>query len=65
MKRKLLTAVVVTAGVLVLLSGCKKKEEDCVKIGLLHSLTGTMAISETPVRDSELLAIKEINELSL
>ena len=62
MNKKLLTAVVATAGVLILLSGCKKKEEDFIKIGLLHSLTGTMAISETPVRDSELLAIKEINE---
>ena len=62
MKKKLLTAVVVSAGILVLLSGCKKKEEEYVKVGLLHSLTGTMAISETPVRDSELLAIKEINE---
>ncbi len=62
MKKKLLTAVVVSAGILALLSGCKKKEEEYVKVGLLHSLTGTMAISETPVRDSELLAIKEINE---
>ena len=62
MKKKLLTAVVVSAGILVLLSGCKKKEEEYVKVGLLHSLSGTMAISETPVRDSELLAIKEINE---
>ena len=38
-----------------------KKENNIVKIGLLHSLTGTMAISEIPVRDSELLAIQEIN----
>ncbi|MBR5645838.1 MAG: urea ABC transporter substrate-binding protein [Treponema sp.] len=44
------------------LTGCKKKEQNYIKIGLLHSLTGTMAISEKPVRDSELLAIKEINE---
>ncbi len=43
-------------------TGCGNKEEKFVKIGLLHSLTGTMAISETPVRDSELMAIKEINE---
>ncbi len=43
-------------------TGCGNKEEKFVKVGLLHSLTGTMAISETPVRDSELMAIKEINE---
>ena len=36
--------------------------EDSIKVGILHSLSGTMAISETSVRDAELLAIKEINE---
>ncbi len=35
---------------------------DTVKVGILHSLSGTMAISEVTVRDAELLAIKEINE---
>ena len=34
---------------------------DTIKVGILHSLSGTMAISETSVRDAELLAIKEIN----
>ena len=33
-----------------------------VKVGLLHSLTGSMAISETSVRDAEVLAIDEINK---
>jgi urea transport system substrate-binding protein len=32
-----------------------------IKVGILHSLSGTMAISETSVRDAELLAIEEIN----
>ncbi len=32
-----------------------------VKVGVLQSLSGTMAISEVAVRDSALLAIKEIN----
>ncbi|PZG08170.1 urea ABC transporter substrate-binding protein [Nonomuraea aridisoli] len=32
-----------------------------IKVGLLHSLSGTMAISEVTVRDAELLAIEEIN----
>lgn len=35
---------------------------DTIKVGVLHSLSGTMAISEVSVKDSELLAIKEINE---
>ncbi len=34
---------------------------DTVKVGLLHSLTGSMAISEKAVRDAEVLAINEIN----
>ncbi|MGF1491263.1 MAG: urea ABC transporter substrate-binding protein [Microcoleaceae cyanobacterium] len=35
---------------------------DTIKVGILHSLSGTMAISETTVVDAEKLAIKEINE---
>jgi urea transport system substrate-binding protein len=53
-------AALIMAGMI--FTGCGNKEEKFVKVGLLHSLTGTMAISETPVRDSELMAIKEINE---
>ncbi len=34
---------------------------DTVTVGLLHSLTGSMAISEASVRDAEVLAIEEIN----
>src|SRR5438094_4481651 len=33
-----------------------------IKVGILHSLTGTMAISETSLRDVELMAIEEINK---
>jgi urea transport system substrate-binding protein len=33
-----------------------------VPVGVLRSLSGTMAISEVSVRDAELLAIQEINE---
>ncbi|MBP2702673.1 urea ABC transporter substrate-binding protein [Microbispora sp. RL4-1S] len=32
-----------------------------IKVGILHSLSGTMAISEVTVKDAELLAIDEIN----
>ncbi len=32
-----------------------------VPVGILHSLTGTMAISETSVKDAEMMAINEIN----
>ena len=33
-----------------------------VKIGILHSLSGTMAISETSLKDTALMAIEEINK---
>lgn len=35
--------------------------QDTIKVGILHSLSGTMSISETTVRDSTLMAIEEIN----
>lgn len=34
-----------------------------VKVGILHSLTGTMAISETGAQQAEKLAIQQINEM--
>jgi urea transport system substrate-binding protein len=33
-----------------------------IKVGVLHSQTGTMAVSESPVIDSTLLAIDEVNQ---
>jgi len=36
-------------------------EKNSIKIGIIHSLSGTMALSETPVVDSTILAIDEIN----
>ena len=32
-----------------------------IKVGILHSLSGTMAVSEVAVRDADLMAIAEIN----
>ena len=34
---------------------------DTIKVGVLHSLSGTMAISETVLKDVTLMAIDEIN----
>ncbi len=36
-------------------------ESSDIKVGLLHSLSGTLAISEAPLVEAELLAIEEIN----
>jgi urea transport system substrate-binding protein len=45
-------------------SGCApaaRTDLGTVKVGILHSQTGTMSISETSLRDAELMAIEEIN----
>jgi len=36
-------------------------EEGPIKVGILHSLSGTMAISEVSLKDTVLMAIEEIN----
>jgi urea transport system substrate-binding protein len=38
------------------------KDTGPIKVGILHSLSGTMAISETSLKDVALMAIEEINE---
>ena len=35
--------------------------EETIKVGILHSLSGTMAISETSLKNTALMAIEEIN----
>jgi len=47
-------------------AGCAEEpssesSSDEITVGVLHSLTGTMSISEVTVKDAELLAIEEIN----
>ena len=37
-------------------------QEDTIKVGVLHSLSGTMAISETTLKDAMLMLIEEQNE---
>lgn len=59
---KKILSFVCAAAAAVSLAGCSKKDSGAtVKVGILHSLSGTMAISETSVRDAEMLAINEIN----
>ena len=36
--------------------------EDTIKVGVLHSLSGTMAISETTLKDVMLMLIEEQNK---
>ena len=37
-------------------------QDDTIKVGVLHSLSGTMAISETTLKDTMLMLIEEQNE---
>ncbi|HWK43002.1 MAG TPA: urea ABC transporter substrate-binding protein [Croceibacterium sp.] len=54
-------AVSAVAFTLASCSGSDGASGDDVAVGVLHSLTGTMAISEITVRNAEMLAIEEIN----
>jgi len=61
-RRQLLSAAG-SAGVLGLapwLAGCRRGE-DAIKIGILQSLSGTMAVSEASLRDAAMMAIEEVN----
>src|SRR5215470_3253245 len=55
-----IVSAVVLAGVLSL-SVQPARAADPVKVGILHSLSGTMAISEAPIKEVVLMAIDEIN----
>ncbi|MBP6674732.1 MAG: urea ABC transporter substrate-binding protein [Vitreoscilla sp.] len=59
MSRRSLTALAATAAVLGFSS--LAQAADTIKVGVLHSLSGTMAISETVLKDTVLMAIDEIN----
>lgn len=56
---------VVAAGVLLALSALAPAspaaDQAPIKVGILHSLSGTMAISEAPIKEIVLMAIDEIN----
>ena len=40
----------------------QEKIEETIKVGVLHSLSGTMAISETTLKDTVLMMIEEQNK---
>ena len=48
---------------LLCVAGLARGADDTIKVGILHSLSGTMAISEVSLRDVTLMAIEEINNL--
>lgn len=59
MKRKLLASSILAAS---LLGSHAFAADDTIKVGILHSLSGTMAISETTLKDTMLMLIDEQNK---
>lgn len=58
-----ITCLVISVGFILSLIGDRYNvNKQSIKVGILHSFTGSLALSEKPVVDAELLAIKEINE---
>jgi len=58
MKKSLISAIL-AAGLS--MSAPLAAQEDTIKVGVLHSLSGTMAISETTLKDTMLMLIEEQN----
>ncbi len=54
-------AAAAVAGAWMLSSAGVASAADTIKIGILHSLSGTMAISETALKNTALMTIEEIN----
>ncbi len=59
-RRSLLGSVAL--GVSLAVGGMAAKAEETIKVGILHSLSGTMAISETTLKDAMLMLIEEQNK---
>jgi urea transport system substrate-binding protein len=65
-RRKFIQRIASVAGTLLLSSwlgsaAMPAMADDTIKVGILHSLSGTMAISESVLKDVTLMAIEDIN----
>ena len=64
--KAMIVAAVVVTGVLAVWAFSRYRaglDKGPIRVGILHSLTGTMAISERSVVDATLLAIEELNDM--
>lgn len=59
-RRHFIKATIVAAALASM--GMSAHAADTIKVGILHSLSGTMAISETVLKDTVLMAIDDINK---
>ncbi|GHT83477.1 urea ABC transporter substrate-binding protein [Betaproteobacteria bacterium] len=60
-RRHFIKALVLSASIAAIGAPLGAHAADTIKVGILHSLSGTMAISETALKNTALLAIEEIN----
>jgi len=60
-RRSLLKAFALSATFLSMGFSLQAHAAETIKVGIMHSLSGTMAISETPLKDMALMTIAEIN----
>lgn len=60
-RRSLIKAFTLSASVVAMGMPWTLQAADTIKVGILHSLSGTMAISETSLKDMALMTIDEIN----
>ena len=60
-RRTLLKAFALCASVSAMGVTFSVQAADTIKVGIMHSLSGTMAISETPLKNVALMTIEEIN----
>jgi len=60
-RRSLLKAFALSATVVSMGMAWAAQAAETIKVGIMHSLSGTMAISETPLKDVALMPIDEIN----
>src|SRR5687767_7755902 len=60
-RRTFIQSIAAAASVATLSLSASVQAQSTIKVGILHSLSGTMAISETVLKDVALMAIEEIN----
>ncbi|WP_137923036.1 urea ABC transporter substrate-binding protein [Cupriavidus sp. 2SB] len=61
-RRDMLKLTAVAAAAMIGTSPLMAQTKEPIKVGILHSLSGTMAISETSLKDVALMTIDEINK---
>jgi len=60
-RRSLIKAFTLSASIAAMGLSWSIQAAETIKVGILHSLSGTMAISETSLKDMALMTIDEIN----